>query len=185
MIKTINEHTDASDAAKSLTKSTVASMKSRAASTMETTAQVINSTCQNLEDSVLGMMPDIQSLRRTVQNVRKQVSKVPSLPNSRELLEVSESYQYFGIASGQREISPGGWNLGAGNSHLDFRSTKERRNSTKLLAMVHRRNFLYPSAIVSSNLRDFGGAIRGGFTPFCTLYYRTIRYKILTSSFSR
>lgn len=82
IIKLVNVHSHAADAAQVEKQETITKLKSRAAETVEETNQVINECVGNLTQACQGVIPTYAALRKLVRRKRKEVRAHPANPTN-------------------------------------------------------------------------------------------------------
>jgi len=95
IVKFINVHLHAADAAQVEKEETITKLKSRAAETVEATNEVINECVGNLTQACQGVMPTHGALRKLVQRKRKEVTSYPAKPTNLEDLVIDGVFQTY------------------------------------------------------------------------------------------
>ena len=95
IVKFINVHSHAADAAQVEKQETITKLKSRAAETVEETTQVINECVGNLTQACQGVMPTHGALRKLVRRKRKEVRAYPANPTNLEDLVIDGDFRTY------------------------------------------------------------------------------------------
>lgn len=95
IIKFVNVHSHAADAAQVEKQQTITKLKSRAVETKEDTNQVITECLGNLTQACQGVMPTHGALRKLVRRKRKQVKAYPANPTNLEDLVIDGDFRTY------------------------------------------------------------------------------------------
>ena len=95
IVKFINVHSHAADAAQVEEQETITKLKSRAAETVEETTQVINECVGNLTKACQGVMPTHGALRKLGRRKRKEVRAYPANPTNLEDLVIDGDFRTY------------------------------------------------------------------------------------------